>query len=129
QQLAIVPKDYVASLTGDPKVLEDSDHEAFALAPVGTGPYRIAAFTPSQGITYEKFDDFWGEEAPLTRANIIRVPEVSARITALRTGEADIATNIPPDQLAEVDADATLKIVGEPSALFHMVIFNVNHPK
>lgn len=128
QQLAIVPRDYVAGLTGDPAVIEDTDHEAFALAPVGSGPYRIAEFTPSQGLVYERHDEFWGEPAPLAKVNVIRVPEVSARLTALRTGEAHIATNIAPDQLADVTADPTLKVVGEASALFHMVMFNVNNP-
>lgn len=129
QQLAIIPRDYVAGLTGDPKVVEDTDHEAFALAPVGTGPYRISEFKPSQGLTYTRHDAFWGEPAPLAKVNVIRVPEVSARLTALRTGEAHIATNIPPDQLADVTSNGTLKAVGEASALFHVVIFNVNHPK
>ena len=128
QQLAIVPKDYVAGLTGDPKVVEDSDHEAFALAPVGSGPYRIAEFTPSQRIVYERHDAFWGEAAPLSKVNVVRVPEVSARITALRTGEAHIATNIAPDQLADVTSDPALKAVGVASSLFHMVMFNVNNP-
>jgi peptide/nickel transport system substrate-binding protein len=42
QQTAIVPKAYIMGLSGDPKAIEDSDYEAFAMKPVGTGPYRIA---------------------------------------------------------------------------------------
>ncbi len=129
QQLAIVPEAYIAGLSGDPDVVEDSDYEAFSLAPVGTGPYRIAEYVPSQRVVYERFDDFWGEAAPLSKATVIHVPEVSARVTALRTGEADIATNIAPDQLAMVEGDANIKAEGAATALFHMLILNQNHEK
>lgn len=128
QQLAIVPQAYIAGLTGDSNVVEDSDFEAFSMAPVGTGPYKIAEFVPQQRVVYERFDDFWGETAPLERVNVISVPEVSARLTALRTGEADIATNIAPDQLATVEGDPALKAEGAATALFHMLILNQNHP-
>lgn len=60
---------------------------------------------------------------------VVSVPEVSARLTALRTGEADIATNIAPDQLAIVESDPALKVAGAATALFHMLILNQNHPK
>jgi peptide/nickel transport system substrate-binding protein len=46
QQLFIVPEAYVMSLTGDPDAIEDDDYEAMSLAPVGTGPYRVAEFVP-----------------------------------------------------------------------------------
>lgn len=129
QQLFVVPEAYVKGLTGNPQVAEDSDYEAMSLAPVGTGPYRVAEFVPGQRLVYERFDDFWGEAAPLERVTVRHVPEVASRLTALRTGEADIATNIAPDQLALIDADPQLKSVGSNTALFHVVIFNTNHPR
>ncbi len=129
QQLFIVPEAYVKSLAGDPDAIEDDDYEAMSLAPVGTGPYRVAEFVPGQRIVYERFDDFWGEPAPLERATVRHVPEVASRLTALRTGEADIATNIAPDQLALLEADPEIETVGSNTALFHVVIFNSNHEK
>ncbi|MEM9755563.1 MAG: ABC transporter substrate-binding protein, partial [Pseudomonadota bacterium] len=65
---------------------------------------------------------------PLERATVLRIPETASRITALRTGEIDIATNIAPDQLAQIEADPTLYTVGAATALFHVMIMNVNHP-
>ncbi len=90
QQLMIIPEDYTKGLAGDPQVAEHDDFEAFSLAPVGTGPYRIAEFVPGERVVYERFDDFWGEAAPLERVTVRQVPETASRITALRTGEADL---------------------------------------
>ncbi|WBU53620.1 ABC transporter substrate-binding protein [Paracoccus sp. SCSIO 75233] len=129
QQIAIIPEDYTKGLTGDPAVAEDSDYEAFSLAPVGTGPYRIATFQPGEQIVWERFDDFWGEPAPLERVTVTQVAETASRVTALKTGEADIITNIAPDQLSLIESDPNLKAEGAATALFHVMIMNENHPK
>ena len=42
QQSMIVPKKYIMGLTGHPEVDEFSDYEAFMLAHIGTGPYKIS---------------------------------------------------------------------------------------
>lgn len=128
QQVSIIPEDYTKGLTGDPAVAEHDDFEAFSLAPVGTGPYRIAEFVPGQRVVYERFDGFWGEKAPLEKAIVQHIPETASRLTSLKTGEADIVTNIAPDQLALIEADSTLKTEGSVTALFHVMIMNANHP-
>ena len=129
QQVMIIPEDYTKGLTGDPEVAEHGDYEAFSLEPVGTGPYRVAEFVPGERVVYEQFDDFWGEPAPLERAVVRHVPETASRITALKTGEADIVTNIAPDQLGLIEADDELKAVGGATPLFHVMIMNANHPE
>ena len=129
QQTFIIPEAYVKSLAGDPTALEHDDYEAFSLKPVGTGPYKVAEFVPGQKIVWERHDAFWGDSAPLDRVNVLAVPETASRLTALRTGEADIATNIAPDQLQLIESDPTLKAEGSVTALFHVMIMNANHPK
>ncbi|MEM8730710.1 MAG: ABC transporter substrate-binding protein [Pseudomonadota bacterium] len=128
QQVMIIPEDYTKALSGDPAVAEDGDFEAFSLAPVGTGPYMVSEFTPGEKVEYSRFNDFWGDKAPLAKATVIRIPETASRITALKTGEADIVTNIAPDQLDLINADPNLKTEGSATALFHVMIMNVNHP-
>lgn len=128
QQVMIIPEDYTKALSGDPEVAEDGDFEAFSLAPVGTGPYSVSEFVAGEKVVYSRFDDFWGEAAPLETATIIRIPETASRITALKTGEADIVTNIAPDQLDLINSDTKLKTEGSATALFHVMIMNMNHP-
>ena len=129
QQTMIVPKGYLMGLTGHPEVDEVADYEAFGLAPVGTGPYRIAEFVPGERIVYERFEDFWGETAPYERVVATRIPETVSRVTALRSGEVDMITNLAPDQLELVDGDPNLKTAGSVTPLFHVMIMNVNHPE
>jgi len=129
QQLMIVPKKYVAALTGDPNTVGFGDFEAFGFKPVGTGPYKITEFVPNQRVVYERHDAFWGDKAPFKRITLKRIPELSARITALKNGEVDLIANVPPDQIATIEADPKLKVEGMVTPLFHVVIFNTQHPK
>lgn len=129
QQGYIVPKTYIMGLTGDPAVAEIADFEAFALKPVGTGPYKIAAFQPGENLTYARFEDYFGDKAPLDGFEMRRIPEMATRLTALANGEVEIITNVPPDQLATIESTPNLRVEGAVTPLFHVVIFNAMNPK
>ncbi len=129
QQTMIVSKRYITGLAGKPGVLADADYEAFALKPMGTGAYRVSQFIPNQKLVWERFDGYWGPKAPFAKVTVTRIPELSGRITALKNGEVDLITNVPPDQLSVLDGDKALKVEGMVTPLFHVVIFNTQNPK
>lgn len=129
QQSMIVPEKYIKGLTGSPDVAEDSDFEAFGLKPVGTGPYAITEFVPGQKLVWERFEKYWGEKPDLEKATITRINEMAARITALKNGEVDIITNVPPDQISTIERDPDLKVEGMQTPIFHVVFFKTNNPK
>lgn len=129
QQSMIIPEKYVKGLTGDPKLAEDADYEAFGLKPVGTGPYGITEFVPGQKLVWERHDGYWGEKPDLDKVTVVRINEMAARITALKNGEVDIITNVPPDQLETIAKDKQLKVEGLQTPIFHIVFFNANNPK
>jgi peptide/nickel transport system substrate-binding protein len=128
QQAMIVPKNYIMGLSGDPNAAEVSDYDAFGLAPVGTGPYKVARLVPGDVVELARFDEFWGEKAPYEKVTLRGIPEMASRITALRNDEVDLITNIPPDQVATVESDPSLKVEGETTAVFHLVIYNTQNP-
>lgn len=127
QQLMIVPEKYIKGLTGDPQVAEDSDYEAFSLAPVGTGPYRISQFIPGEKIVWERQEQFWGDQAPFDKVSVSYIPEMASRITALKNKEVDLITNVPPDQLSTIEADGNLMVASNVTPLFHVLIFNTQN--
>lgn len=129
QQSMIVPEKYIKGLTGSPDVAEDSDFEAFGLKPVGTGPYAITELIPGQKLVWERHEKYWGAKPDLQKATIVRINEMAARITALKNGEVDIITNVPPDQIGTIEKVGALKVVGLQTPIFHLVFFNTNNPK
>lgn len=79
-------------------------HPAFAADPIGTGPYYIADKSEDT-IVLKAFDAYWGGRPPLSTITYKAVPEISARIAGLITGEFDIVTSIPPQQAELVDRE------------------------
>jgi peptide/nickel transport system substrate-binding protein len=86
---------------------------ALAERPNGTGPYRLAERVRDDRIVLEAHDGHW-RGGPDVRTVVLRtLPETSTRMTVLRTGEADVAVNVPTDQ-APVLQHHGLTVVGRP---------------
>lgn len=101
---------------------------AWARRPVGTGPYRIADYRPDHSLTFEAHDAYWGGRPPVRRLRFLEVPEVSGRINALFSGEADFACDIPPDSITVVERDRRFEVLGSPINNIRIMGFDKTHP-
>lgn len=81
-------------------------------APIGTGPYRIAGFKTGNRLELARFDGYWGKAAPAAKVSFVEVPELSARVAGLRSGEFDLITEVPPDQVKPLSSDGRIDVVG-----------------
>ncbi len=88
----IMPKDYFA----------EAGQERFAQEPVGTGPVRFVERVPDDHLTLARHDGYWGEPIAFETVVFRPIPEAASRIAALETGEVDIITRVPPDQVERV---------------------------
>jgi len=62
----------------------------FGRHPVGTGPFKFVEWQANDHITLERNDAYWGPKPPLDRIVFRVIPEDTARMIALRTGEVDM---------------------------------------
>lgn len=79
--------------------------DAITRAPVGTGPYRFVDWRPGQGIDVERFDGYWGETPQVAKATYVFRPESALRASMVAIGEADIGTDIAPQDAQDPDLD------------------------
>jgi peptide/nickel transport system substrate-binding protein len=100
----------------------------WARHPIGTGPYRVATFTPDVELVLEAFDDYWGGRPPVRRLRFVEVPEVASRLNGLRAGDFDFACDIPPDQIAGIEASPRHHVVGGPIMNIRLTVFDKHHP-
>lgn len=94
----------------------EKDGDAFGDNPVGTGPFKFVEWKRNESITVEKNPDYWQEGLPKLDTIIFRaIPDNSARLNALMTGEIDLADGINPSDGASVESNADLQLIERPS--------------
>src|SRR5262249_45621618 len=97
---------------------------AFGQNPIGTGPYRVTKFDPTERVELEAFDDYWGGRPPAAHATFLVVPEFSARLAGMVSGEFDMMVNVPTDQIAAVQAYDQLEYLGQPLSNYVLLAYN-----
>lgn len=96
----IVPKDYV----------EKVGQKAFSEKPVGTGPYKFVSWAKDKEIVLEANTKYWNGEPEVKKVTWRSIPESSSRISALITGEVDIALAVPPEEVNRVKSEKAVRI-------------------
>ncbi|MGF6824518.1 peptide/nickel transport system substrate-binding protein [Microbacterium sp. ZKA21] len=100
-----------------PAVLESSADRLKAGGPgitVGTGPFELTDYTPDQEIVYTRNEDYaWGpDDAGAAQFETLRVsilPEASVRAGVVESGEADLASQLPPNVASELSDGLTVE--------------------
>ncbi|ONG58922.1 ABC transporter substrate-binding protein [Pseudoroseomonas deserti] len=101
----------------------------WARKPILTGPYKVAEFRADQSLRLVAHDEYWGGRPPLREIRFIEVPEVSARINMLRSGEVQFACDIPPDQIEGIEGDRRYEVQGGTILNHRLTCFDKNHPQ
>lgn len=83
--------------------------------PVGSGPFKFAAFDASQNIVeLDANTDYWDGAPKIPKLRVKTVTDAQSLQNELQSGGVDIAplpTNLPPDVLKSVDGVGNLKLV------------------
>jgi len=113
-----------------PAVLEKSADKLKAGGPgitVGTGPFELTEYTPDQEIVYTRNDDYaWGpHDAKAPTFETLRVeiqPEASVRTGVVTSGEADLASNIPPNLAKDLGDGITVDSIEYPGLPYSLYL-------
>ncbi|MEI5678480.1 ABC transporter substrate-binding protein [Mesorhizobium sp. CGMCC 1.15528] len=100
----------------------------WARKPITTGPYMVGDFRPDVSLTLVAFDEYWGGRPPLAEIRFVEVPEVASRVNGLLSGEYDFACDLPPDQIATVQAASGLEVQGSTILNHRVSVFNIENP-
>ncbi len=102
--------------------------EYFARHPVGTGPYKMDEWVDGEYVRLVAHDDYFGGKPTAKSITFKVVPEVSARIAGLVSGEYDIIVNVPPDQVPVLKGYKDVKVSSVVLDNTHMLVFFNNGP-
>lgn len=107
-------------------IIPEGSGDDFGDNPIGTGPYKLVEHIPSDRIVIERFDDYFAGPTKTERFILRVIPEPSARVIALETGEIDIAEDIDPIDVEKVEQNKNLTLLQTPSVGMEYFGFNFN---
>lgn len=84
---------------------------AFGDKPIGTGPFKFVEFVRDTRVVLEANAGYWRPGIPkLQRLIFLDIPELSARMTALETGEIDMTVQLTPEEIRRLKGSTTIKV-------------------
>ncbi|MFO8042878.1 MAG: glutathione ABC transporter substrate-binding protein [Alkalispirochaeta sp.] len=92
--------------------------------PIGTGPYRMTEWSRGEQIVLEVNENYYGDLSEIPTIEFDFIPESSALIVALETGEADAIMRVPPQETDRLEAIPEIEVVYETSVRTVYIGFN-----
>ena len=91
---------------------------------VGTGPYVLESWTPQEETVIVRNPDYWGEQPYFDRVIIVNLPEAATQKVALESGDIDLATDLTPDQVTDLEGNADITIFRGQDRWTHFLLMN-----
>lgn len=106
----------------------DASDASFQTAPLAEGPYEVQSFTPSQTLVLVPNPHYFGKKPVIKQLILRNIPDVTARLTALQTGEVQATWGIPDDQVSALQSNTDITTATVPSTVVTTMWFNSSRP-
>jgi peptide/nickel transport system substrate-binding protein len=118
-----VPKHILGDVT--PAELRNAP---FGRRPVGNGFYRFGSWTSGQNLRLDVNADKPDGRASIDHIVMRFIPDISAAMTELMTGEGDLIPKLPPDHRRSVEAASNVRVYNGPRVRPAWLAWNTRRP-
>ncbi len=84
----------------------------------GTGPFKMDSFEPGVKSVHSRNADYWRDGANLDAIEITAITDPVARVNALLSGDIQLATQIDPKAIRQVEATDGVSLSSIPAGLY-----------
>jgi len=98
------------SLMMPAKALKELGPAKLAEKPIGTGPFKFVEWRRDERLVLERNPDYWQGPADVSRVTFRFIPEFSARMAALLSGEIDVMKDVPPHAVEAIERSGRAKL-------------------
>jgi peptide/nickel transport system substrate-binding protein len=120
---AILPKRLNIIMMVEPKAWKTLGADAFALKPVGTGPFQLIDWGKASGkIKMSVFKNSWRKSAEVDALELYSIMEASSRMQAILSGQVDIMVAPSPED-AKLLKEEGFKVSSPPVAVTMSIAF------
>jgi peptide/nickel transport system substrate-binding protein len=93
-----------------PKHAMEPDPKAFAIKPIGTGPFVLTRFTPNDRVVMAANENYWGGKPSIDELVFLSVPDATTRLSDLAAGKVDIIAPLLGTQIEELESHDGLSV-------------------
>jgi peptide/nickel transport system substrate-binding protein len=117
---------YAASIT--PEKAVQAQGKGFWDHPVGSGPFVLTEWVKNDHITLKRNPRYWQKPYPyLDELRFDVLTDDNTRMLKFRSGELDIATNVPPNQVEGLKKEKGITVKLFPQMRFDYIYYNHAH--
>ncbi|WP_270165434.1 nickel ABC transporter substrate-binding protein [Paenibacillus sp. SYP-B4298] len=98
--------------------------DAFNMAPVGTGAFKVTGFTPGKELNLVRNEQYWDEPAPISEVKFQFNSDANVRTLAFQSKQADIVYHLAPEALQAIGQDEQLEVQSVTSLRTHYFTYN-----
>lgn len=108
---------------------DDQGQSWLATNDAGSGPYTVTGYTPNQSATFAKYDDYFlGFDGQAEAIEFRYLTEASTQMSALQSGDIDIAMDIAPTDRASFEGTDGFQVVSANTNVVLYSFFNMDDP-
>ncbi|MEP9371555.1 ABC transporter substrate-binding protein [Mesorhizobium sp. KR1-2] len=97
---------------GDAVIVSPKTADTNKEKPIGTGPFKFDSWARGSSIKLVKADNYWGEPVYLDKVEFRIIPDASAAVPAILSGDVQAFPNMPVgDSLPQIQSDPRFKVV------------------
>jgi len=86
-------------------------NDGFANDGVGTGPFMVKEYKRNVQLVLERNPNYWAGRPAFEKLVIVPVPDDSARVAGIQSGQYDIAQEIAPDSIPTFESNDKFKVL------------------
>ena len=85
-----------------------ANYDKLDTEPCGTGPFKFSSRSVKENFVIEKFDEYWGTPASLSKVTFQVYDDSTALVNALQSGAVDLCSKLPSAPTAQLAASSPI---------------------
>lgn len=110
---------------GNTKLMDSEE----VLKGLGSGPHKVKEWRPGEALILERFDEYYGEKAPLDTIVFKVIPDTNAQDIALQNGEITLRELDNDKDIEKYEADDRFDVIYIPEGRVNYMLFSNLHEK
>ncbi|MBO0874673.1 MAG: ABC transporter substrate-binding protein [Pseudonocardia sp.] len=122
-----LPVDLATVYFGSPTAIKAEGNQGFALKPVGTGPFIFESVQRGQRLVMNRNPNYWNGPPKVAKVILRPIPDPTARVAALRSGEVNWIEVPPSDDVPNLRAQGYQVLINSYDHIWPWV-YNLTRP-